>query len=113
QTAGKDLAANIDTLRANYAFDALQAMRDASKTGGALGQVSEIELQLLERAVANVDPNQTHEQFLANIENARQAYLSKLAFLNPELAQRMGYDPDKAESAWIALNDRYNEEFGL
>ena len=36
----------VDTLKANVAFDRLQKMRDNSKTGGALGQVSEKELRL-------------------------------------------------------------------
>lgn len=113
QTAGKDLAANIQTLRANYAFDALNAMREASKTGGALGNVTEMELKLLESAVANIDPSQSHPQFLENIQGARQAYLAKLAMIDPQLATRMGYDADKAEAALLALNDAYNKEFGL
>jgi hypothetical protein len=37
----------LDSLRAKAGFATLQAMRDASKTGGALGQVSERELKLL------------------------------------------------------------------
>lgn len=108
----KDLSSNIDTLRANFAFDALQAMRDASRTGGALGAITERELDLLERAVTNIDPNQSHEQFLTNLQQARQAYLAKLAMLEPQLATRLGYDPEAAERAMISLNDAYNAEFG-
>lgn len=48
------LDSKLMTIRAALAFDRLQAMRDASKTGGALGQVSNIELKLLESAVANL-----------------------------------------------------------
>ena len=107
-----DLGNNIDTLRANFAFDALQAMRDASKTGGALGAISERELDLLERAVTNINPDQSHEQFLTNLQQARQAYLAKLAMIEPQLATRLGYDPDAAEKAMISLNDAFNAEFG-
>ena len=113
QTAGKDLAANLNTLNSSFAFDALQAMRDASKTGGALGSVSERELELLQASVANLDPNQSHQQFLDNIEIARQAYLSKLAVVDPQMAARLGYNAQNAEAALIGLNDAYNKEFGI
>lgn len=111
--AGKSLAADVTTLEANFAFDALQAMRDASKTGGALGNVSERELDLLKASVANIDPDLEHDTFMRNMQAARDAYLSKLALVDMETAQRMGYDPKRAEQAWLTLNDHYNERFGM
>jgi hypothetical protein len=62
-----DIRSDIKTLTANQAFQTLQAMRDASKTGGALGQVSERELDLLEKTVASLDPNQSDKQFKKNL----------------------------------------------
>ncbi len=56
-TDGKKLAGYVTTLQSNLAFDRLQKMRDESKTGGALGQVSNIELQLLRDNVAALDPS--------------------------------------------------------
>lgn len=109
----RDLASDIDTLQARFAFDALDAMRQASKTGGALGQVTERELDLLKASVSNINPDQGHKQFMRNLEDARQAYLSKMALVEPELARRLGYDREKAEQAWISLNDAYAEELGL
>ena len=53
---GVTLEGFVDTLKGNLAFDKLQAMRDASKTGGALGQVSNIELRLLESALTSLNP---------------------------------------------------------
>ena len=44
----------LDTVRANSAFDRLQAMRDASPTGGALGAVSVRELGLLMSAIGSI-----------------------------------------------------------
>src|SRR5690606_27812262 len=61
-TAANDLRVTANTIKANLAFDALQAMREASSTGGALGAVSERELALLESAVASIDQSQTPEQ---------------------------------------------------
>ena len=62
----------VDTLKANVAFDRLQKMRDNSKTGGALGQVSEKELRLLEANLASLDP--TSREFRNNLETIRRTY---------------------------------------
>lgn len=62
----------VDTLKANVAFDRLQKMRDNSKTGGALGQVSEKELKLLEANLASLDP--TSAEFKNNLRTIRSAY---------------------------------------
>lgn len=62
----------VDTLKANVAFDRLQKMRDNSKTGGALGQVSEKELRLLEANLASLDP--TSREFKNNLETVRRTY---------------------------------------
>lgn len=111
-TAGYSLKKDLETVESRFAFDALQAMRDASKTGGALGQVTERELDLLKAATAAIDPDMDHETFMRNVEEARQAYLSKLAMIDPDAASRMGYDASLAESAWNKYNDRYAKELG-
>jgi hypothetical protein len=58
----KDARALIKTLQSGLAASALQAMRDASKTGGALGNVSDKDLELLQTKIVNLDPNQSEEQ---------------------------------------------------
>lgn len=112
-TAGYDLAGDLKTLDANFAFDALNAMREASKTGGALGQVTERELDLLKASVSNLDPNLSHSTFLSNVEKARQAYLTQLARIDPALATSLGYDGEKAEVALRELDEAYATEMGL
>ncbi|ASK88456.1 hypothetical protein [Sphingorhabdus sp. SMR4y] len=77
-TAGFDLAENLKTIDANSAFTSLQAMRDASPTGGALGQITERELDLLKAKVANLNPNLSQEAFLANLQDAREFYVGML-----------------------------------
>jgi len=57
-----DARALITTLKSGLAASALQAMRDASKTGGALGNVSDKDLELLQSKIANLDPNQSEGQ---------------------------------------------------
>jgi len=48
------LAAKIETIQARLGFKELQDMRNASKSGGALGQVSERELTLLTAALVSL-----------------------------------------------------------
>lgn len=66
------LETKTNTLRANTAFDRLQKMRDSSKTGGALGQVSEKELALLQDNLAALKP--TSKTFRQDLEVIKRAY---------------------------------------
>lgn len=73
-TKSYGIAQDIKTVTANAAFQALQAMRDASKTGGALGQVSERELDLLEKSMGAVDPSLPDKQFRRNMEEVKTQF---------------------------------------
>jgi hypothetical protein len=74
-TVAHDVARTLDTIRANVGFDKLQAMREASPTGGALGQVSEQENRLLQSVLGNLEQSQTEERFRANLERLKTVYL--------------------------------------
>lgn len=63
-----DLQATADTIEANLSFTALQQMRDASKTGGALGGIAIRELELLGSTIASLKTSQRPEQFRRNLE---------------------------------------------
>lgn len=73
-TASNDVNQLITTIKANAGFDRLQAMRDASPTGGALGAVSERELTYLQSTIGSLDQSQTKEQLIRNLRRVRQAY---------------------------------------
>jgi hypothetical protein len=62
-----DLRATLDTIEANIAFDRLQQMRQSSPTGGALGSVSERELDLLAAAMASLKQSQSPELLRSNL----------------------------------------------
>ena len=49
-------------------------MREKSKTGGALGQVSEMELTLLESAVASLDPRMRPEVLQDQLKKVQDHY---------------------------------------
>lgn len=61
-TPAFDLDRTIDTIKANLGFEALSQMRQESPTGGALGQVAVIELQMLQAVQASLDSAQTPAQ---------------------------------------------------
>lgn len=69
----KDFDNDLNTLKANLAFGELQAMRDASKTGGALGQVSEKELTLLESALAGLAQTQSPANMRKNLNKIKDS----------------------------------------
>jgi hypothetical protein len=74
-TEGHDLQQLIATVQSNVGFDKLQAMREASPTGGALGAVTEKELALLQATFGSLAQSQTRDQLVANLNRVRDVYL--------------------------------------
>ena len=70
-----DIAANLDTVKAVVGFAKLQAMREASKTGGALGQVSEMENILLQSVLGSMNVGQSNEQFVKNLLQVKRSLI--------------------------------------
>lgn len=73
-TAARDVRGLIDTVKANAGFDRLQQMREASPTGGALGQVTEREIAFLQAAIGNLEQSQSKEQLVYNLKRVRRIY---------------------------------------
>ena len=73
-TEARTMQADLNLIRANLAFDRLQQMRNSSPTGGALGQVSELELKLLESAMASVDQGLDPEEFRIRLNDVSTVY---------------------------------------
>lgn len=67
-TESADMANILSTLKAKSAFGALQELRAASPTGGALGGVSEMELKLLQNAYGSLQQSQSPKQLADNIK---------------------------------------------
>jgi hypothetical protein len=70
-TPARNFRADLDTLKANIAFGELQAMREASKTGGALGQIAIRELELLESTLGALDQGQGPNNFKKNLQKIK------------------------------------------
>lgn len=84
------LQSKIDTIKAQLGFAQLQQMRDASPTGGALGQVAVQELNYLQAALTNLDRAVGEKELKANLEkvvkhytNWREAVTAKQAAKTP------------------------------
>lgn len=70
-----DTRALVETVKANIGFDRLQEMREASPTGGALGQVTERELATLQAVMGSLEFSQSKEQLLNNLTRLEDTYL--------------------------------------
>lgn len=108
-TDTREMAGYVKTLQANLAFDRLQDMRDRSKTGGALGQVSNIELGLLQSSVAALDPgSKNFAEQLATIrrqyENFRESLLGRDP-ADPKYQREGGVLYYDLDGEWIDLNE--------
>lgn len=66
----------LDTIKAQIGFKELQAMREASKTGGALGQVTVRELELLQRTIAAIEPELKPEDLKNNLKKVREVMMA-------------------------------------
>jgi hypothetical protein len=92
-TPAADLAATIDTIEANLSFQALADMRANSPTGGALGSITERELQLLGSTVASLRQSQSPQQLrenLSTIERTLDGVAARSAQAAPRPAQSGG-----------------------
>ena len=74
-TAARNLRADLETIRSNIGFDQLNQMRQASPTGGALGNVSNQEIAYLQAVMGSVDQSQSEAQLRRNLSRLRDAYL--------------------------------------
>jgi len=70
----KGVEGMIKTMQGNIGFAKLQAMREASPTGGALGQVSNIELNLLTGVIGSLDQSQSDEDLLRVLNQIEYTY---------------------------------------
>lgn len=87
QTRAHDVKMAVHTIEAAVGFDRLQAMRDASPTGGALGQVSNIELDLLKSSLGSLRQSSTKKQFQDNLNRIRTHYQNSVKAIEAQQAQ--------------------------
>ena len=87
-TPAHDVANAITTIEASIGFDRLQAMRDASPTGGALGAISERELAQLNASLGSLKQSATRDQFEKNLKAVKRHYMAAVEAIR---AQQIEY----------------------
>lgn len=121
-TSAYNLERKLETIKANLGFQELQAMRDASPTGGALGAIAVQELVALQSTVASLDAGQSPEQLREGLEKIRQHYQNWLNAVRqprvgevgevPEFLRNRGGTGSGAGSRAPQVQSLY-DEFGL
>lgn len=74
-TEAHNVSKLLDTIKANAGFDQLNKMRQSSPTGGALGNVTERELALLQSTIGNLEQTQDEQQLGDNLRRVKNAWL--------------------------------------
>ena len=64
--------ANLDTLKAQIGVHVLNAMREASKTGGAVGSVTEKEWPIIQNQLGALQQTQTTDQFKKGLNDVKE-----------------------------------------
>lgn len=106
-------AANVDallsTVKANVGFNKLQEMRNASKTGGALGQVSDYENRLLQGVLASMEQGQTREQFQKNLATIKFLFDPTMIDQRGALSKMLEDKQITADEAANRFNEMYRQ----
>lgn len=73
-TDAKAISGLFETIKANIGFEELNRLRQQSKTGGALGQVTERELAFLQAVAGSLDQSQSKQQLTDNLNRLWNEY---------------------------------------
>jgi hypothetical protein len=73
-TNAYNMARDLETVKASIGFKELNDMRQASPTGGALGNVSNVELDFLQSVISNLNQAQSPERLKSNLEDVKYHY---------------------------------------
>lgn len=88
--------AQLDTLKSQIGFNVLQAMRNASQTGGALGQVAVQELVMLQNNLGALDTKQSPDAFAQQLQQIAAHAEQVISRLNQAAQIDAGEQPTSA-----------------
>lgn len=104
-TDAADVKALTTTIRSNIGFDRLQAMRESSPTGGALGNVTVQELERLESVLGSIEQTQSEPQLLENLDRLEAVYI--------EIMRKASAYPNAAEFGFDVTTEPLDDPLGL
>jgi hypothetical protein len=87
----KALAEYLQTLRGNVGFERLQQMRNNSPTGGALGNVSDTEISLLQSVLGSLNQNNSASMLLETFDTIVRTSERGLNNMDQKLANQDFY----------------------
>ena len=93
----------LNVIKANLSFNALQEMRDNSPTGGALGQITERELELLGSTVAALDIGMTEDQIIDSLITIRDSLerVNKNLITDPKKIIKGDVESDRPKKTFL------------
>ena len=110
-TARADLFANIQqSIRGRLGFQELAEMRESSKTGGAVGQLTEQERQVIEGIIGNISIDQRPQTLLKNLKLVRQYLKDTDSRLTRYFEMNTGYKPRKYEDLTLGRTPPKKDE---
>lgn len=86
--------AQLNSIKSQIFVDALQAMREASKTGGAVGNVSDREGDKLERTLAALDQAQSTADFRKQMRKGQEQLRISRQLIHNAYEEQYGSIPD-------------------
>lgn len=95
-TPAADARSLANTIGANIQFEALDQMRKESKTGGALGSITQNELKDLRDTLGSIAASQSNEQLLYNLNRLENLY-------NNVMAEAMSYPEEERQKYGITI----------
>jgi hypothetical protein len=101
--------AKLNTLKSQTAFSVLQTMRNNSKTGGALGNVSDKEGELLQNNLAALDKAQSYEAYKASLQKIIDYASSGKARINSAYGMQYGNEKKAVSVGVRNANDFLNK----
>ena len=104
-TDARSLATAIDTIRANLGFAELQAMREASPTGGALGQVAVQEINFLQSTIASLDIGLEDDVLKENLNQVKTSIQNWKNAVDQAARESVSSNP---ENQGVASNENNN-----
>jgi hypothetical protein len=117
-TKQADAVAAIENLASRAAVQALGDMREASKTGGAVGQVTEKEWPKLEAQLANLNRKQSLPKFLEELNKFQNMIRSSMRLIDeaqskePRLPSQQAAPKSSAKPAPTGTVRKYNPATG-
>ena len=100
----------LQTIKANIGFQALQEMRANSPTGGALGNVANQELEALQATIGSLDQSQDTDVLRKNLTTLKAQLKSSAMRMKDAYAQTYGGDEGKNRRSTDGLSSAEQKE---